>query len=142
MRREVVQRFFRPALRRELVDQPADDAEVFVVVAELARRDGVEEERFALARGLLDVRLDAVARVARPLQEVVALGEPQLDELAVVALRGLAQALERRARLRVPLGAEQPLGAPELQLVAVRAGRDRRDRQVLELARSRAAPDR
>ena len=133
MRREVVQRFFRPALGRELVDQLADDAEVFGLVAELAGRDGVEEQRFALSRRLLDVRLDAVARVARPLQEVVALGEPQLDNLAIVSLRRMTQALECRARLWVSLGAEQPLGATELQLVAVRARRDRRNRQTLEL---------
>jgi hypothetical protein len=44
VRREIVQRFFRPALRRELVDQPADDAEVIGVVAELAGCDGVEEQ--------------------------------------------------------------------------------------------------
>ena len=78
MRGEVVQRLFGPALRRELADQPPDDAQILGVVAELAARDRVEKERLALARRLLDVRPDAVARVARPLQEVVALGEPQL----------------------------------------------------------------
>ena len=132
--REVVQRFLGPALLRELGDDAPDDAEVFVVAAEVARRDRVEEERFALARALVEIRPDPVAGVARALQEVVALGEAQLDDLAVVVPRRLAQAFERRARLRVTLGAEQPLGASQLQPEAVRAGRDRGDRQALELA--------
>ena len=55
--------------------------------------------------------LHPVARVARALQEVVALGDAQLHDLAVVVARGGAQALEHRPRLRVALGAEQPLGA-------------------------------
>ena len=65
-RGEIVQRFLGPALIRKLVDNPPDDAEVFVVVAELARRDRVEEQRFALPRALLEKRLQRRrARCAR-----------------------------------------------------------------------------
>src|SRR5260221_10452790 len=42
MRRAVVERFLGPALRRELVHQAPDDAEVLVATAELARGDGEE----------------------------------------------------------------------------------------------------
>ena len=134
-RRKIVERLFGPALRRELVDEPPDDAHVLRLIAELADRERVEEERFTLPRRVLDVRIQPVARVARALEIEVALGDPHLHELAIVALRRRPDVDERAARLRVALRAEQPLGAPELELVAIRSGRDRRDRQALELAR-------
>src|SRR5476651_1272264 len=57
--REIVEGFLRPALRRELVDNPLDDAEILVVVAELARGDRIEKERFALPCAFLEIRFDA-----------------------------------------------------------------------------------
>ena len=75
-----------------------------------------------------------VARIAWPLQKVVALGDAQADPLTVVALRGVAQSFESRPRLCVPFAAEEPLGAPELQLVAVVPRRDRLEiREGVEL---------
>ena len=93
----------------------------------------VEVERLALSRCFFDVRLHSVARVSRPLQEIVALGQAQIHQLAVVAVRRRAQRLERGPRLRVALRAEEPLGATELEPVAVRSTRDRPKRQGVEL---------
>ena len=93
--------------------------------AELAKREGVKEQRFGLARRAIDIRAQAVARVAGTLQEIVAFGEPQVDQLSIVALSGVSQPLERRPRLRVPLASEEPLGTSQFQLVANAAGRDR-----------------
>ena len=107
------------------------------MVAELARGDGVEEERLALPRRLVDVRLDAVARRAGALQEIVALGEAQVDELSFVALGRGAQGFERGARLHVPLRAEEAFGASELELVSIRPCGDRPDRQVRQLVARR-----
>ena len=125
--RQVVERFFRPALVGELGDDPADRARVFGIVAELARRDGVEEQRFALPRRLVDVWPDAVARVALALQVVVAFGEPQVDQLAIVDRGGAPQRFVQRARLRIALRAEEALGAADFELVPVRARFDRGD---------------
>ena len=134
MRREVVQRFFRPALRRKLVHGAANDPEILVVIAELARGDGVEEERFTLPRRVLDVRAHEIACGARVLEIVLALAEPQLHELPIVGVsRGRTQRLEDGLRLRVPPRGEKALAASDFELVAVRAGSDRSDRQVREL---------
>src|SRR2546425_909632 len=70
---EVIQRFFGPALRHEVGRQPADRSHVLRFVAEVADGDRIEEQRLRLPGGVFEVRLDAVARVARPLQKIVAL---------------------------------------------------------------------
>src|SRR6185369_3952662 len=98
-------------------------AEVFRHVAEIARRNRVEVQRLTLARRFLSVRLDAVARGARPLQVVVALSEPEIDEFAIVAGCLTPERVEHRACRRIPLRAEEPLRAPEVELVAGAAER-------------------
>ena len=130
---EVVQRLFSPALGRKLVDQARADGQVFIVVAEVAVRDRIEEQCLPLPRCLVVIGPDAFARRPRLLLEVIALGEAQLNELLIVALGRGAQVVENRPRRRVPLAAEQALGASELEFVAVRSGHNRRDRQRLQL---------
>ena len=137
LRREIVERFFSPRLSRELVGQLSNDALILRHVAQLPRGHGVEEEGFTLSRGLLDVRPDSIARVARTLQEVVALGKSEVDQLALVTLGQRPERLECRACLRVAFRTEQSLRPAELQPVAVRAGNKRRDWQVLELGAGR-----
>src|SRR5205823_7745680 len=103
-------------------------------VAELACGNCPEKESLRLARGVLEIRRQAIARVACPFQEVIALGQPQIDEFAVVALRCGPEPLECRAGLCVTFAAEQPLRTPELESVAARPGGDRLHvRQRLEL---------
>ena len=133
VRRQVVQRFFSPALVGELGDDAAHRSDVLGVIAELARRDRVEEERFAATRAFLGVGTHAVARAARALHEVVALGQAQVDQLAIVARGGPAQTVEDRTRQRVALRAEVALAAADLELVARAAGGDRCNRQMVEL---------
>src|SRR5439155_11470989 len=101
------------------------------------RGHGVEEEGFTLSRGVLDVRPDSIARVARTLQEVVALGKSEVDQLALVTLGQRPKRLECRACLRVAFRTEQSLRPAELHPVAVGAGNNRRDWQALELGAGR-----
>src|SRR5207245_137769 len=56
---------------------------------------------------------------------------------AIVALGRRPDGFEDRTRLRVAPRAEQTLGTSELQLVAIRAGCDRRERQRIELGARR-----
>src|SRR5262249_39658433 len=69
---------------------------------------------------------DAVAGVRVALEEVVALGNPQIDELAIVARRLALDVLQGAARLGIPLRPEQNLRAPEIELVVLL------DDQILE----------
>src|SRR5207244_1312762 len=52
---EIVQRLLGPTLRRKVGHNTADGSQVLVVLAELADRDRIEEQRFPLTRGVLDV---------------------------------------------------------------------------------------
>src|SRR5207245_2695476 len=61
-------------------------------------------------------------------------GEPEIDELAIVALRRVSESFECRPRLCVPLAAEETLRPPELELVPRCPRRDRLNvRQALQL---------
>ena len=83
---EIVQRFLGPRAVGELGDERARSAAtILVVLAELAQRAQVEEPRLGLARRAVEVRPDAVARRGVALEEEVALGDAQIDELPVVA---------------------------------------------------------
>src|SRR5262249_60445024 len=93
-------------------DRPAG-ALVSGDVAQIFGRHRVEKERFALARCLLGVRLEGVARGAGALQVVVALREAEIDQLALVAGREPTERLGRRAgRAGPPPPAEQPAPPP------------------------------
>jgi hypothetical protein len=119
--RQGVQRLFCPRLRRELIDDAAREADVLGPRAEVALRKGEEVKRLALTRRFVEIRPQRVAGDARALEEVVALGKSEVDELAVVVARRAAQGLERQSRRRVAPGAEQPLCAAQFELVALSA---------------------
>src|SRR5262249_17887736 len=94
-------------------------------VTGLARGDCVEIQRFGLARRMVDIRPHSVARASHTLQKIVALREPKIDQLAIVARRNPTQHLERRPCLDVTLRSKQPLGAPDLELVSCRSCAER-----------------
>src|SRR5439155_9520756 len=85
------------------------------------------------AGGVIEKRHQGVTRFAEALEIVVALREPQRDELLVVASRDARQRHVRVACVRISAGTKQTLGATEVQLEAV--GREqRRLLEALDLA--------
>src|SRR4029079_14192574 len=68
---------------------------------------------------LVEIRLDAVAGERVTLEEEVALGDAQIDDLAVVAADLLLDVLQRAARLRVAFRAVEDQRAAEIELVVL-----------------------
>ena len=96
VRAEIVERFFRPGICREIGDERARLRDVLVVLAELAQRGEMEEPRFRLARRASRDTGSTPSRAASiALQIEVALGDAQIGELAIVAARQLLDLLER-----------------------------------------------
>src|SRR5688572_30798164 len=90
----------------------------------------VEEPRLRFARGVVQIRDQRFARRAMPAEIVVALGETQSDQLAVLAAGGSRERGKRGPRLRPPSRGEQLLGSIELEPELV-SRNERRSEQPL-----------
>src|SRR6185369_10447128 len=117
---EVVQRFEGPAAVGKLVDERARLEHIGRVVAERARGSQIKEACLRLARGALDKRRQRVARRAKPIEVVVALGDAKCNQLFVVARREACKRRETRSRLRPAPGVEDAFRAREFKLESVR----------------------
>jgi hypothetical protein len=107
------------------------------VVSQIAFSERREEQRLRLARRAAGERPQAVARHPQSLQEVIALGQPQLDQFAVVAVCRAREQLERGAGGRISFRRKQPLRASELEFVPRAASRDGLPRVDLVPGRTR-----
>ena len=85
VRAEVVERLVGPGAVRELRDERARQRDRLLVIAQAAKRAQIEELRFGLARRAFEIRPHAVARGGVTFEEVVALGDAEIDDLAIVA---------------------------------------------------------
>src|SRR5205085_9802933 len=100
-----------------------------------AQRRQVEEARLGLARRLVEVRAELVARLGVALEKAVALREPQVGDLAIVTAHPALQVLERAPCFAVALRPEEDQGAAEIALrvrddeILERSQRDARDRR-------------
>ncbi len=136
MRRQVVERFFRPRIGGELSRQRISQAHVLRMLAQLARGGEMEEPGFGTPRGAVQPRKKRDAGCVVALEIVVALGQAQRHQLVVVRGRHGQQRLEGIARLRVPARRKEALRALELLAVAHRPSFKRRPRlEVGQLCR-------
>ncbi len=117
LRPEVVQRLVGPRAVREIRDERSRQPDSLIRIPKPAQSAEIEEPRFRATRRLIEIRPRAVAGRGVLLQEVIAFGYSQIDDLAIVTADLRLQGLERRARLRVAPGAEQSQRAPEIELV-------------------------
>ena len=116
VRGQVVQRLFRPRARLEVGCQRAGRRHVAGVIAERARRGEVEEARLGFPLGARQVRLQRGDGLPVPAEIVVALGDAQGDQLALVAA-ARRQRLERGLGVGVTARGEELLGTSQLARV-------------------------
>ncbi len=107
VRAEVVQRFAGPTAVGKGGQQGPGQGEGLVLQSETPQRAQIEEPRFRLPRRLFEIGLHAVARRGVALEEVVAFGDAQVDDLSIVARHLRLQVLKRATGLAVAPGAEE-----------------------------------
>ncbi len=131
VRGQMVEGVFRPRLPWKLGDEAANGLEVGGVVSKIARRQRVEVQRFGVSCGtpsraslvrfqpgrLVKIRPQHVARCPRALLVIVALGEPEPDERAIVSIGNRSERRERRASGNVLASVEQPLRPSQFEAV-------------------------
>ena len=117
---QVVEHFLGPRAVGKRRDELVREPHVVVAIAQLANRRQIEESRFGHARAIFQIRRERVRSRAMTTQVVIALGEPEPHELAVVVFGERLQRIVDPARVRVATRREEALGAPELQLESIR----------------------
>ena len=117
--REVIECVLRPDAVRVIGHESAREAHVRGVITERACGREVEESRLRLARPGAQIRLQPVSGGAVTSEVVVALGEAERHQLAIVVRRGRHERGKRRPGLGPAARREEALGPAHLQLDAI-----------------------